>query len=158
MDMVHKAAEFAVEHLEEVAEEVLPLLEKHWEELAIHRSDIKLAPDWERYQLLDEGGVLHIITARVEGVLVGYCVDLLGTHLHYKNNVFAINDIFFIDPEYRTGTLGVRMLKFAKKELKRQGVDTWMIHTKNHMSSAALLHRLGFETVAEQHTIRLGGE
>ena len=37
-------------------EDIKPLLEKHWEEVALHQGKIKLNPDWKEYARLDAEG------------------------------------------------------------------------------------------------------
>ena len=41
------------ECLASVKEDIKPLLEKHWEEVALHQGQIKLNPDWQEYARLD---------------------------------------------------------------------------------------------------------
>ena len=64
----------AHECLANVKQDILPLLEKHWLETEPNQETILLNPDWEQYALLDLAGILHIFTARNEGILVGYLV------------------------------------------------------------------------------------
>jgi hypothetical protein len=46
--------------------EITPLLEQHWQEIA-HYKDIPLDPDVERYNAMDEQGLLRCFTARDAG-------------------------------------------------------------------------------------------
>jgi hypothetical protein len=41
--------EFAIENLAKVRREIEPLLEQHWQEIALNKDIIKMNPDWEGY-------------------------------------------------------------------------------------------------------------
>jgi len=45
---------FALENLAKVRREIEPLLQEHWEEIALNKDTIKLNPDWREYARLDE--------------------------------------------------------------------------------------------------------
>ena len=87
------------ESLTSVKEDIKPLLEKHWEMVALNQGKIRLNPDWKEYARLDAAGILRIFTARQEGKLVGYCVLLVSQSIHYKDHKFASNDVvlFFLN-------------------------------------------------------------
>ncbi len=51
------------EMLEDVAEELCPLLELHYQDLTAHKEFIKLAPDWDRYYQMEFLGKLVAFTA-----------------------------------------------------------------------------------------------
>jgi hypothetical protein len=72
------------------------LLEQHWEEIALNKGAIKLNPDWDTYFDLEDKGNLKIFTAREDGKLVGYFVVLCRHHLHYKDHLFAFNDVLYL--------------------------------------------------------------
>ena len=102
-------------------------------------------------------GKLSIVTARKEGELVGYGVDFIDTHLHYKDHKFAFNDVFFIHPEHRKSTVGVRLFKAVEACLEDMGVVNWIAHVKVHASAAPLLERRGFKKIEYQYAKRIGG-
>jgi len=135
---------FNMESFEDVLEEAKPLLDRHWELIALRKDKIKLAPDFEKYRELDRAGSLKIATIRVEGRLVGYWVAFLSHHPHYKNDLMALTDIFFLLPEYRSGLLGYRFLEYVEQEMKNLGVVQIMAGTKLHYDLSRLFERLGW--------------
>ena len=135
---------YALETLCQVRSEIEPLLEKHWEEIACNKDKIKLNPDWEQYEITEALGHLGIYTAREEGKLVGYFVVVAVPHMHYKDHIYANNDILFLSKEHRKGFVGPRLIKFAEKDLKSKGVSVFMINTKAHQPFDKLLERMGF--------------
>jgi GNAT superfamily N-acetyltransferase len=112
-------------------EEMKPLFDLHWEEIAIHKDKIKLNPDYEKYIEMEKGGFVVTYTVRKEGVIVGYAIFFVAEHLHYKDHVYANNDIVFIAPELRRSGLAVDLFKFSEKELKeKHGASVIMVSMK----------------------------
>ena len=110
-------------------EEIKPLFYKHWLEIAGHQDTVKLDPDFDRYQSIEEMGSLRIFTVRDDGKLIGYFISFIMPHIHYRNTVYALNDILYLAPEYRGGTIGYRMFKLVMKDLKDNcNVDILVIH------------------------------
>jgi len=128
-------------------EDIKPLLEKHWEEVALHQGQIKLNPDWQEYARLDAAGMLVAFTARDEGKLVGYCVLLVSQSIHYKDHKFASNDVVFVLPEYRKTHTGYNLIKAAEDYCKESDVSVVTINTKVHIPFDDLLLGMGFELI-----------
>ena len=149
---------FKVETYHEVIEEMKPLFDQHWEEIAIHQDKIKLNPDYSRYEELDSTGMLHIVTARDEGKLVGYFISFLEYHLHYKDHIFASNDICFLLPEYRHAEAGIGLFQYAERNLKDIGVSVIMIHMKTHAPFDTLCEVLEYENVERTYSKYVGEE
>lgn len=148
---------FQQEFLCQVKDECIPLIERHWEEIAINKDRIKLNPDWDAYDLLEDSGRLTIFTARSSEKLVGYLVVLLGNNIHYKDHVFASNDIIYLHPDYRKGMTGVKLIKFAEKYLKKDGVSVMVMNTKVHSPFDIILERLGFTPTERLYSKYIGG-
>jgi GNAT superfamily N-acetyltransferase len=136
------------ESLSTCKDDAIPLLEKHWEEVALNKDKIKLNPDWDAYADLEDAGMLKIFTARnSENKLVGYFVVFVKAHIHYKDHMFAYNDILFVDQDYRKGFTSPRLMKFAEKCLKADGVDVLVVNTKRHKPFDSLLIWLGYRHI-----------
>lgn len=144
------------EKLGQCLKEMKPLLEKHWEEIAVNKERIKLNPDYEKYFQLEELGILHIVTARMEGVLIGYFISMITPHIHYKDHAFAMNDILFISPEHRRGRVGIRLFQKAEGFLRGLGVSVIMIGTKTHMPFDPLCKMLGYSNTERTYTKYIG--
>ncbi len=149
--------DFQQEFLCQVKDECVPLIESHWEEVAINKEDIKLNPDWETYEKLEDLGMLAIFTARSSGKLVGYLVVFLTKNLHYKDHLFASHDLIYLDPDYRKGMTGVRLIKFTEKCLRQDGVSVMTMNTKVKNPFDPILERLGFNLTERVYTKYLGG-
>lgn len=135
------------ESLATCKEDAIPLLERHWEEIALNKDMIKLNPDWDAYADLEEAGILKIFTARSDEKLVGYFVVLVKHHIHYKDHLFAYNDILFVDQGFRKGFTSARLIKFSQKCLKEDGVVVMVVNTKRHKPFDNLLVWLGYKHI-----------
>src|ERR1043166_6320102 len=60
-----------------------PLWRRHDRELWPDRAWGKLAPNVVQYLHLESQGILHIVTARTGGKLIGYCFELVLFDMHY---------------------------------------------------------------------------
>jgi GNAT superfamily N-acetyltransferase len=132
------------ESLVTAKDDAIPLLERHWKEIALNQEKIKMKPDWDAYADLEDSGILRIFTAREDGMMIGYFVCFVKAHIHYKDNIFAYNDVLFLGADHRRGFVGPKLMKFAEKCLKADGVEVMVINTKRHKPFDVLLHWLGY--------------
>jgi GNAT superfamily N-acetyltransferase len=144
------------EFLIQVENDIRPLLEEHWEEIALNKDKIKLNPDWDAYHSLEEANALKIFTAREEGRLVGYFVVIVRPHLHYKDHLFATNDVIYLHPSHRKGRTGIKLVQFAEKCLREDGVSVLIINTKIHRPFDLLMRFLKFNFVERVYSKYIG--
>jgi quercetin dioxygenase-like cupin family protein len=125
--------------------EITPLLEKHWQEIA-HYKDVPLDIDVERYNAMEEQGLLRCFTARDCGRLIGYAIFICGPNLHYKSTRIANQDVLFIAPEARNGTTAMRFFDFFEKRLASEGWQLMLQHEKiAHPALGRLCEKRGYE-------------
>ena len=146
------------EFLSQVEDDSKYLLELHWNEVALNKEHIKLNPDWESYYELEQVGNLRIFTARNKGTFVGYFVVIVNSNLHYKDHLFAANDIIYLHKDYRKGFTGIKLIKFAEECLREDGVSVLAINTKVHQPFDVVLERLDFNMVERVYSKYLGGK
>lgn len=145
------------EFLSQVQTECQSLIELHWEDIALNKDKVKLNPDWGAYHSLEEQGKLKIFTARDGNTLVGYFVVIVGHNIHYKDHLFASNDIIYLHRDFRKGFAGIRLIKFAEDCLKEDGVSVLTINTKIHQPFDKVLERLKFKPIERVYSKYLGG-
>jgi hypothetical protein len=136
--------EFGVENFKENREEFIPLLDKHWLELRIPIEETELAFDWIRFDALESFGMVHFVTMRKEGKLVGYQLSFIDTHLHHKNTLHAMVDLYYLLPEYRIGRNGLNLIKFAEAELIKRGVKKILTGATSIKDTSSLFEYLGY--------------
>ena len=135
--------DFSLETLDrDLLHESEALLKAHWEEIAIYKDKITLDPNYDSYIQLQRANKLIVVTARDNGVLVGYCSFIIGPGGHYKKTRYAENDMLFLSEEYRKGINAVRMIKFTEKMLKRVGVHVMLLNMKASHPSHSLCKAL----------------
>ena len=137
---------YSVEQWPDVIEEAVPLLVRHWEEIATDKDKIPLDIDYASYEALHEAGALHIVVAREDGRMIGYYCSVVRPHLHYKSTMFAFTDIFFVAPEYRNGRIGLGLFKRNEQSLKALGVQKIFGASKITPDAGPLFRRLGYGT------------
>lgn len=136
--------EFSVESFDDVYSEMFPLLEQHYVEIAHNKEKIVLDPDVDKYRALCAAGVLHIVTARIDGEIAGYFVSFIAPHIHYKQTVIAQNDVLYVSPKHRGTLLAAKMFKYAESRLKALGVDGIVLHMKVAAPFEKFAERLGY--------------
>lgn len=153
---MYRKITYQEESYEQVVEEIQPLIFAHWEEIASCKDKIKLNPDFNMYKILNDAGVLRIFTVRDVGRLVGYFIVICQPHLHYSDHVYAMNDIIYIDPEYRGTTIAFKLLRSVEKRLKKDGVSVLMINMKVHAPFDRLLEKLQFSNTERVYSKYIG--
>ncbi len=150
------AVQFAQECAGPIFDEIKPLLQAHFEEIA-HYKDIPLNPDYGRYFEAEHQGHLRIYTARADGALIGYAIYFVRPSLHYRDSLQAHQDILYLDPRFRKGGTGARLIRYADQALAREGVQVVIQHVKAkpELNFGPLLKRLGYELMDELWTRRL---
>lgn len=144
--MSTRPIEFHLEPFEHVIAEMMPLLERHFEEISANQ-DIPLEVDRDGYQKLQDLGTLRIFTARKQGQLIGYSVYFIHHNLHYKSSLQAVQDVLFIDKEHRKGTVGGHLIKWCDNQLRSEGVQVVYHHVKAAHNFGPLLERIGYKLV-----------
>lgn len=145
---------YQLEPIATLWEQVQPLLEAHWHEIA-HYDDILLAPDRALYERIDAMGGLRVYTARLDGALVGYVAYFVKSNIHYSASYQATQDVLFVAPEHRRSRIGMDLLRHADKELAAEGVQVVYQHVKVAHNFGPLLERLGYEHVEHIYAKRL---
>lgn len=148
----------AIEPFYAIARELLPLFRKHWRELAVHKDVVPLDPNWDLMMQQSVHGVLHVLTVRADDVLVGYIFTIVSPHTHYKSTLHALIDMFWLDPKYRKGWLGMRMFRENEKHLQKLGVVRVIVSEKLHWLSGrdrrvrVIFRRLGLKAFEVVYT------
>lgn len=144
---------FAVETLAQAQAEVDAMFPAHYEELALDKDRIKLDLDWDKARDAEMRGILILVTARANGILVGYFFGLLMTHLHYKSaGLMCYTDNYYLLPQYRKGMNGAALLVAVEKLLRSRGVVKFYITTKVHSDVGPLLEAMGMRLSDKLYT------
>jgi hypothetical protein len=142
---------YSKERFVDLAPELPEIFYKHWQEIALNKDTIPLDPAWSEYMRLEALGVLHIVTARDGGRLVGYIFSLVTPHLHYKKSLTAYTDLMYFRREYTRGMATFSryrdLLLFSEKMLRDMGVQKRYLMTKVYHDLTPLFERLGYKLI-----------
>jgi GNAT superfamily N-acetyltransferase len=138
---------YQVEAFKDIRKEIGPLWEAHYKEIARHQDRIALSPDYDRYERIDEAGAMCFVTARDNGVLVGYFVCFIMPNLHFKDHVMASNDLIYLYPSHRKGYTAAKMIRYMEKVLKEKGVSRLLVNVKTANDFGILMDREGYTVI-----------
>jgi hypothetical protein len=124
--------------------EMMGLWPAHWVEVAADKDKIALDPDLDRYAEMERKGVLHVITARKGGELVGYNVWIVGTLLHHRTILTGMSDMYWLRPDCRKGFEGIRFIKEGERYVKSLGVKKLFGTFQPCLDLGRIFERLGW--------------
>lgn len=144
---------YALENFNDMIEELKPFLTAHYEEVAMYQDKIELDPDYDLYTAMQDAGVLKVFTMRFgggpteKGALIGYNIFFVKEHPHYKQDIFAVNDIVYVDPLHRHGGDTPAFFEWCERQLKEE-FDVHVI--TYHMKTMKTFHAL-MESIEMDH-------
>lgn len=158
----HRGVSFHEERFSWLRYEAESLFERHYREASEDLS-VPLSPNWEMFGRLEKADLLVSVVARREGVPVGYAVYIIYPHMHHSDQLVADADLFFIDPRFRSGWIGVRLFQVAERLLREKGVDEIWNHVRLHVKPGrggrdvgGLFRFLGYRPIETIYRKRIG--
>ncbi len=142
------------ERVEDLWDEVMPLLQSHWDEVGYFQ-DIPFDPNYEYYVNMEAAGVLRNYTVRKGGELIGYCVFIVMPHPHHQGSLQAATDIVYLDPAHRGRWIAERLLRWCNDQLREEGVEIVFYGVKVARDFGPILDRMGFPCIEHTHAGRL---
>lgn len=121
------------------------LLAEHWDEVALNKHIMVLDPDIDAYLAMRDSGFLLCVAAYDKGELVGYSINILKHHPHYKQLTVVQNDLLFVTKAYRKSGVGVRLIRETESKAKKLGVQMVLWHAKQHSTLDQLLLSKGYQ-------------
>lgn len=94
------------------------LVMAHHAEVGVFKKEMPLDVDWEGYRKQEHLGFLRVLSARVEGRLIGYNAFLvMPGHLHYKTTPHAMSDAIYVMPDHRRSGAGPMLIAKAEADI-----------------------------------------
>lgn len=146
---------FAIESLTTCWDEVMALGLQHWSETENFRRGEHFSPSYDRYIQCEQIGFFAMFTARSDGQLVGYAGIYITQSMHSQATI-AVEDTWFLLPDYRKGRNAIRFVKFVESELEARGVTAIMMSAKIANGAGRILVYLDYQPVSVQHFKTLG--
>jgi hypothetical protein len=123
---------------------IAPMLPAHFEEVCWSRERFTLNPRLEVYEALEKADALHTWLLMVDGICVGYSLWFVQPNLHYRDTLWAANDLIYIQPEHRHEHTRW-FVEATHDALRSLGVDGATYHMKTFKPFASLMHKVGAE-------------
>jgi GNAT superfamily N-acetyltransferase len=138
------------------------MLRAHWEELSAHKDEMPLDLDPQRLIAYEAQGIYRVWTARDGGTLAGYIGFYVYYPPHHRRSLIAVDDGYYLAPDYRRGWTGLRLWRSALDALAELGVIGVIGHHKLHFMRhrggiGAIFRRLGFAPTDELWWLTLRG-
>lgn len=130
------------ESFKDCLDELKPLFQEEWDEWNQY-PQFSLDPKYEWYLKAEEAGVYHLVTVRVEGVLVGFITAVLHPDMH-SDAFTCTGDTHFIKKEYRNGITSVRLFTQFTKEMKDLGAQRIIISSPYKEDRTRFFEHLGY--------------
>jgi len=139
------------EQIEDILEEMKPMLVKHWEELANYKDIRPLDVDWDNYIDLNRLLYIRVFTVRDNNKLIGYASFYISNNLHYKSWRHAANDVYYLDQAYRKNGLGIKMFEEVETWLKDMGVKSVVVMDKVDHSHQKFFNNMGYKLIEQNY-------
>ncbi len=132
------------------------LWKEHYDEIAVMKDKIAMNPNVAIYKEMENLGILHILTARESGKMIGYHVTFVRPHLHYRDMLCGFVDAYFLSAGKRKGMNGVKMIKEAENSLKKRGVQKLFSGTKQAKNMSRVFEYLDWKLTEQLFTKWIG--
>lgn len=134
---------FAIEPVRSVWDEMSRDWIENWGQEYIDKGEppnLKL----ELYENYEKAGMYFQYIARDEGKIAGYSGIYLSPSMH-SQKLIATEDIIFLKPQYRGGTLAKRFLKYVENDMKSRGAVSMSFTMKPNSSGSRLIEHCGYK-------------
>jgi len=123
--------------------DLLPLLSKEVDLGHSYEPDV----DHEQIIAIEDMGVLHVVTARKDGELVGFHISTIQDDIFYKTKKTAFVLFYFLRKDFRGKGGGFKMFKFADDEFKNNGAKRAFMSRKTHIKNERMFDALGYNQI-----------
>lgn len=132
------------------------LIEAHYDEAPFYE-DIRLQPQLDVYQQLDDQGNYFLLVARIDGEVIGYVSYVLGPLIQFGSQMIADMELVYTAPEVRGSGIATQLVEEAEKILaEKHGVTVVSVRSKTDSSIRGFAEFMGYEEKEVMFTKRIG--
>lgn len=144
---------FAEEQVSDCWDDVLALATQHWAGTQSYRRHEPFRPSRQRYEACNQTGFLILLTARDHARLVGYLALYLTASMHSQLPM-AVEDTFFLHPDYRGGRNALRFIRYMERRCQARGIHELLFSCEidNQSGIHGLLKWLDYQPVIMQYS------
>lgn len=134
---------YSEESFEEMWPQIEKFMEDQWREVGALQ-EYPIDVDLDVFKQLQNSGMLVCCVARDGDDAVGYVVDIVRYHTHYKTVKMAFTDSHYIVKEYR-GKCARGLTKFVERVEREMGVHARITRTKGANKAADFFKAIGYD-------------
>ena len=142
------AVVFQQVRLHEAWDDIEDLIDEHYRAITLlsANKDVALEPNKDTYLNIEMTGAYRVYIVRDKETLaiVGYGGYFVSKSLHYTLSLQAVQDVLYVKPEYRSGWIGYRFLKYIEQCMRNDGVDALYQAVTVAHDYSKLLRRLNY--------------
>jgi GNAT superfamily N-acetyltransferase len=131
--------------VQQMLDSATELFKEHYEEVALNKQVMVLAPFVEKYLALEASGEIFVLALYKDDEVIGYSVNFLYFHLHYASLKMCSNDLLFVKKEHRNGRAGYMLIKETEEFAKELDAQLMFWHAKPNTALETLMPRLGYK-------------
>lgn len=139
---------FAVERMEDIQNEMIPLHIAHWNETETHRHGLVFNPDYRTFIQYERAGRFILFTLRKDEQLVGNCAMYIDRSTHTQT-LMATEDTLYLLPEARRNGVAKHFIAYCETALKRLHIKEITVTVKTVNRAGLLFQRLGYKHVED---------
>ena len=122
------------------------LAQEAWLEVEGEKEKFPLDMAWSRYQSMEDSGSMRFLSARIDGVLVGYAAVVMLPHLRSQQVMMAQVLDIFVSKEARSKGVGLRLINMLEDWMKRLGAGCLVVSERDEVKTGKLFKRLGYKS------------
>ena len=81
---------------------------------------------------------------------------MINENIHYSDHTYALNDVLYVDEDYRNSGVGQTMFDYAEAQLENLGVSVIIIHMKTEKPFDSLCENLDYDYAERIYTKYIG--
>jgi hypothetical protein len=128
------ALDIKIEKVEDVWEDLHALARMEHDEVEVGWRDFN--PDWDSMKSLNRLGTFQVLTARIDGRMIGYLTWFVDFDIESKGTLIVNQAAWYVEPGHPI--VGVKMFDRAIQEFRRIGVKFAYLHHTNRGRGASL--------------------
>jgi GNAT superfamily N-acetyltransferase len=134
-----------IEKWSDAIAELRPLFSQLWNDVAVDKDRFVAKCEEQKYTALETAGALCLTTIRADKRLVGYYAALILPNPHYEGQgLMAYTDMYWLDPDFRRGNIGLKLFQFTEKVWRERGAVKAYSSHKLHRPRSPVFNALGW--------------
>lgn len=142
----HEDFVFALERIEDITDEIMPLHQAHWQETEAHRHGLPFRPDYATFARYERAGRYVLLTARCDNRLLGNCAMYLDRSAHTQT-LIATEDTLYLLPEARLRGVARRFVAYVEHAMRALGAREINVTVKTVNKAGRFFRMLGYRHV-----------